>query len=44
MPRVPPTTALRQPGLVFDAEGAADRFVDDNGDDADPPTTRPGSR
>jgi len=35
---------LRQPGLVFDADGAADRYVDDDGDDDGPPSTRPGSR
>ncbi|MBI5157463.1 MAG: hypothetical protein HZA58_05540 [Acidimicrobiia bacterium] len=35
---------LRQPGLVFDADGAADRYVDDDDFDDDPPPIRPGSR
>jgi len=35
---------LRQPGLVFDADGAADRYVDDDGSDDDRPPTRPDSR
>jgi hypothetical protein len=34
---------LRQPGLVFDAGGAADRYVDDDEDLPDDPPRRPGA-